>query len=108
MGVTELSVDDAKFQDLTYCDKRSDRAASRLVANTIREYMTRNHVKITIDKGDVKTSQRYPEEKIPTGNCDQAWASNILANAFMLPATVDLDPDGVDYDAEAQNSFAAG
>ena len=26
----------------------------------------------------------------------------------MLPATVDLDPDGVDYEAEAQNSFAAG
>ena len=35
--------------------------------------------KINFKLGDVKTSQRYPEEKIPTGNCDQAWASNILA-----------------------------
>jgi len=106
--VTELNVDDSRFQDLGYCDERADRAANRLVANALRRYMTLNHVKITVDKGDVRTSQTYPEESIPTGNCDQAWARDIVASAFMLPGKVELGPEGVTYDDELQNSIAVG
>ena len=42
---------DQTFQDCQYCDERSDRAGGRATANSLRDYMTRNHIGFVVDKG---------------------------------------------------------
>jgi len=108
--LSAINMDDNTFKDCSFCDERSDRAGSRATANALREYMTRNQVAITVDKGDVKVAQRFPNEKIETGNScwGTAEAKNVVATALMLPATVDLGPEGVVYIDEIQNSIAVG
>jgi len=108
--LSAINMTDNTFQACSYCDARSDRAGSRATADALREYMTRDHVAITVDKGDVQVSQRFPNERIDTGHsCSKtAEARDVVAKALMLPATVDLGPEGVVYIDEIQNSIAVG
>jgi len=105
-----LNMDARTFQACSYCDARADRAGSRATANALREYMTRNHVAITVDKGDVRVTERFPDENVNTGHsCSvRARAMGVVASVTMLPGTVNLGPQGVVYIDEIQNAIAVG
>jgi len=62
----KMAMDDDTFEVCSYCDERSDRLGSSVVAKELREFMTRDHVKIVVDKGDVIVQESYPNEKIET------------------------------------------
>merc|ERR1712168_265104 len=70
--------------------------------------MTRDHVKIVVDRGDVMVQQTNPNERIDTGHhCSKlADAQNIVGTAQMIPETTELDPTGISYDEISQNAFA--
>ncbi|XP_023338834.1 uncharacterized protein LOC111709407 [Eurytemora carolleeae] len=103
-----INIDDESYETCGYCDERSDRAGSRTTANSLREFMTRNFIKIAVDSGDVAVSENLPNEKIDTGHSCRttAQAQNVIARARMIPGTVDLGPTGVLYIDEIQNSIA--
>jgi len=107
--LNSIDLDESTFQTCTYCDERSDRAGSRAASNALREYMTRNHVDIILNKRDVKLEKNLPNENINTGHsCKyRAEARNVKGLVQMLPGTVQLGPEGVGYFDEIKNSFAA-
>merc|ERR1719334_1533827 len=49
----KMAMDDETFEVCSYCDERSDKLGSSVVAKELREFMTRDHIKIVVDKGDV-------------------------------------------------------
>jgi len=103
-----IDLDEATFQACSYCDERSDRAGTRAAATALREFMTKNHVDIVLNKRDVKLEKTLPNEGINTGHsCKyRAEARNVVGRVQMLPGTVKLGPEGVVYFNEIQNSFA--
>eukprot|EP00091_Calanus_sinicus_P003969 TRINITY_DN14155_c0_g1_i1.p1 TRINITY_DN14155_c0_g1~~TRINITY_DN14155_c0_g1_i1.p1 ORF type:complete len:129 (-),score=32.79 TRINITY_DN14155_c0_g1_i1:16-378(-) len=56
------------FDQCSTCDARADRAGNRAVADALREFMTRNHVKLAVESGDVVVSENLPNQKIDTGH----------------------------------------
>ena len=46
-----IDMTDAMFDQCSYCDERSDRVGSKAVSDSLREYMTRNHIKILLEQG---------------------------------------------------------
>merc|ERR1719447_707929 len=81
---------------------------SLATADALRAFMTKNHVKVVVDSGEVRLADRFPNEKIDTGHsCTvTAEARDIQAEVSMLPNTVELDPIGILYLDEVQNSIA--
>jgi len=67
-----------------------------------------NHVKITVDKGDVELVQRFPNSRIDTGHsCSKtAEARDVVATVLMIPGTVELEGNEVLYIDEIKNSIA--
>lgn len=117
MGITlvngfaldSIDLTDAVFQQCTTCDARSDRAGLRAVAGALRDYMTRNHVKILLEKDDVKVEESLPDESINTGHsCSKtATAINVRGRSWMVPGTARIGPEGVSYDDLSKMAFAA-
>jgi len=104
-----IDLTDVVFEQCTTCDARSDRAGNRAVAGALREYMTRNHVQILLEKDEVKVRESLPDEAINTGHsCSKtATAMNVVGQASMIPGTARLGPEGVVYDDLLKMSFAA-
>ena len=50
-ALDSLDLTDAVFEQCSTCDARSDRAGSKAVGEALKEYMTRNHVKILLERG---------------------------------------------------------
>jgi len=109
--IQEINLSDAELDNCKQLGDtaRSNQAAGQAAARALREYMTRNHVKIVVDKSDVVgTSQRYPNEGISTGHSCKvtAQAQSVVASVAMVPGSVALDPAGVVYLDEVKNSIA--
>lgn len=106
--IKEMKMTDENFEICNYCDERSDRLGSNMVAEVLRDFMKTDHVKIVVDKGDVLVRQSYPNEKIETGHsCSvTAEAQNVVGTASMIPNTTSLGPDGIFYDEISRNAFA--
>jgi len=106
--LNDISLSDQEVAECRHADARSNQAGGRLTAAALRNYMTRNNIKIVVDKGDVSASQRFGNEGISTGHsCSvTAEAQNIVARVSMVPGTVELGPEGVVYVDEVKNSIA--
>jgi len=104
----KMAMDDETFEVCSYCDERSDKLGSSVVAKELREFMTRDHIKIVVDKGDVLVKETYPNEGIPTGHsCKMtAEARNVVGTAYMIPGTTSLSPEGIIYIDETRNAIA--
>ena len=50
--LNSINMTDSVFEQCSYCDERSDRAGSRVVADALREYMTQNHINILLEQGN--------------------------------------------------------
>jgi len=81
---------------------------NRAASTALRDFMKANHVMIAVDGGEVRLTENYPNEKIETGHSCKitAEAQNVHATAYMIPASVQLNPAGVVYIDETQNSIA--
>jgi len=106
--VNKMSVDDETLKVLSLHNANSDVMGTEVVAKELRNFMTRDHVKIVVDKGDVVVRQTYPNEGIPTGHsCSKtAQAMNVVGVASMLPNTAELSPEGVVPLDEYRNAIA--
>jgi len=104
-----IEMSDAIFEQCSFCDERSNRAGSRAVSNTLRDYMSQNHINILLEQDEVEVQQRYPNENIDTGHsCSKtAHTMNTVAKARMIPGTARLSPEGVTYDDLLKLAFAA-
>merc|ERR1711872_145506 len=81
---------------------------SNSAAGALRDFMTKNHVAFAVDGGEVRLTETYPNEGIPTGHsCSvTAEARDVHATAYMIPKSAELSPMGVVYDDISRNSFA--
>merc|ERR1712168_851189 len=81
---------------------------SNSAAGALRDFMTKNHVAFAVDGGEVRLTETYPNEGIPTGHsCSvTAEARDVHAIAYMIPKSASLSPVGVVYDDISKNSFA--
>jgi len=104
----KMAMDDETFEVCSYGDERSDQLGSSVVAKALREFMTKDNVKIVVDKGDVLVKETYPNEGIPTGHsCSMtAEAMNVVGTAYMVPDTTSLSPEGIIYIDETRNAIA--
>jgi len=104
----KMAMDDESFEVCSYGDERSDQRGSSVLAKALREFMTKDNVKIVVDKGDVLVKETYPNEGIPTGHsCSMtAEAMNVVGTAYMVPDTTSLSPEGIIYIDETRNAIA--
>merc|ERR1712107_595875 len=81
---------------------------SNSAAGALRDFMTKNHVAFAVDGGEVRLTETYPNEGIPTGHsCSvTAEARDVHATAYMIPKSAELSPMGMVYDDISSNSFA--
>merc|ERR1712180_17353 len=81
---------------------------SNSAAGALRDFMTKNHVAFAVDGGEVRLTETYPNEGIPTGHSCKvtAEARDVHATAYMIPKSAELSPVGVVYDDISKNSFA--
>merc|ERR1712241_1071029 len=63
-----ITLDAATYQACSTCDARADRAGNLAGAEALREFMTKNHVKLAIASGDVQISKRFGNARIDTGH----------------------------------------
>lgn len=79
-------MDPATLAACSTCDSRSDFVFNMVAAEALREYMTKNRVRMAIERGDVKIGFSLPNERIDTGHsCSvTAEARNINVKAEML------------------------
>jgi len=92
------------------CDARADRAGNNAVAAALRKFMTRNHVKLAIESGDVVLTENLPNQKIDTGHsCSKtAEARDGKISAKMVGSTAELDSLDITFDKKFNATFMAG
>jgi len=100
----------ALFDQCSTCDARADRAGNRAVADALREFMTKNHVKLAVESGDVVVTENLPNQRIDTGHsCSKtAEARDGKITARMVGTSAELDSLDIDYFGEIYNSFISG
>ena len=108
--LSNLTLDEATWAACATCDTRADRAGTRAVAEALKDFMTRNHVKLAIASGDVQISKRFGNAKVDTGHsCSRtAEARDIVVTARMVNNQEILDSLAIDYVDEIKNGFIAG
>jgi len=106
--VDKLEMDAATFEACSTCDARADRMGNNEVSKALRKYMTRNPVRLAIERGDVKIEDQFPNEDIPTGHSCQkrAEARDIKVTAKMVNDRDFLDKKlSLDYHDVIQTEY---
>jgi len=106
--IPEVNITDPLFEESKQCNAASNRVGSSVISSALRQFMTRNHVKIVVNQGDVSITQTYPNADIHTGHsCSvTAQAQSVRATVSMVPGSVELSPEGVVHIDEIKNSIA--
>jgi len=104
----EITLTQDIIDQCSTCDARADRAGKLAVATALREFMTKNHVKLAIESGDVVLTENLPNQKIDTGHsCSKtAEARDGKISAKMVGSTAELDSLDIGY--YQPYSFMAG
>jgi len=108
--LNSITMDQTTFDACSTCDARADRAGNKAVADALRNFMTRNHVKIAIESGDVRISKNLPNQKVDTGHsCSRtAEMRDVVVSTGMVNDVDMLDSLDIDYEAQIKNSFISG
>jgi len=114
MGATfvldEITMDEETFAACSTCDDRAAFAFSLAASKALREFMSRNPVKMAIEKGDVVARSHLPNEGIHTGHsCSiTAEARDINVEAKMVNDKDYLNNMEIEYVDEIYTTFLGG
>jgi len=106
-----LTMDQNTLASCCTCDSMGDFMFNIHVAKALREYMSKNRVRMAIERGDIKIGFSLPNEGIDTGHSCKvtAEARNIKLKAEMLNDKDYLDKNlASDYDEGELTSFIDG
>merc|ERR1712038_893512 len=103
-------MDAATYEACSTCDDRSERAGNRVVANALRQFMAKNHVKLAIKSGDVEITQTFEDARVAGGGwCNKSpRLKNIKATAKMVDDEVLLDSLYIGFNQEKNYTIFAG
>jgi len=106
----QITMDEETFAACSTCDDRAAFAFSIAASKALREFMSRNPVKMAIEKGDVVARSHLPNEAIHTGHaCSKtAEARNINVEAKMVNDKDYLNNMEVGYVDEIYTTFIGG
>jgi len=105
-----ITMDAATYEACSTCDGRAERAGNRVVAEALRKFMTKNHVKLAIKSGDVEITQTFEDAKVAGGGwCNKSpRLRNIKATAKMVYDEVMLDSLDIDFFQLYNYTFLSG
>jgi len=105
-----ITMDAATYEACSTCDDRSERAGNRVVADALRQFMTKNHVKLAIKSGDVEITQTFEDARVAGGGwCNKSpRLKNIKATAKMVDDEVLLDSLYIGFNQEKNYTIFAG
>jgi len=105
-----ITMDAATYEACSTCDGRADRAGNRVVAEALKRFMTKNHVKLAIKSGDVEITQTFEDAMVSGGGwCNKSpRLRNIKATAKMVDDEALLDSLYIEYFQKFNNTILSG
>jgi len=106
----DITMDEETFATCSTCDDRAAFAFSLAVSTALRDFMSRNPVKMAIESGDVVARMDLPNENIDTGHsCKvRAQARNIHVVGKMVNDKDYLNNMAVNFVDEFYTTFIGG